>query len=118
MAYQVLTTDEGRIITDTAIGLRLQVNEQNATTIPENSAYCLATLYRIQGGFLPGKVFIFRALTATGLEDLKKAVDFFFLILLDTELYITEIPKDSLLFEQETQRWYGTANLIGDSRAE
>ncbi|MCR8560306.1 hypothetical protein KXD93_21820 [Mucilaginibacter sp. BJC16-A38] len=107
MAYRVLTAHNRMEIEDTDSGLRVVVNEKGKTRLPENSAYCLATLYRIKGGFIPDKIFVFRALNGIDLATLKKGVDFFFTTLLETELYIKEVPADSALFSQESARWYG-----------
>ncbi|MFD0751893.1 hypothetical protein ACFQZS_17195 [Mucilaginibacter calamicampi] len=70
------------------------------------SRYCIDTLYRIKGGFVPEKIFVFQT-ESMGLEVLKKAVDFYFTTLLETELYVKEVPQDSALFEQESLRLFG-----------
>jgi len=41
---------------------------------------------------------------------LKKLAVFFFASLLDTELYVVEIPRDSALFPQEALRIFGTGD--------
>ena len=110
MAYQILTADSGTVIADTNTDLWVQVNEQKEVKIIANSAYCLATLYRIKGGFVPEKVYVFQARKAD-LETLKNAVDFYFTNLLETELYVKEVPQDSTLFAAEAVRLYGT-NVI------
>ena len=110
MAYQVLTADSGTVIADTDTDLWVQVNERKEVTMVENTAYCLATLYRIKGGFVPEKVYVFQA-RKVDLTTLKNVVDFYFSTLLETELYVKEIPQDSLLFPQEAVRIYGTAIL-------
>jgi hypothetical protein len=107
MAYQVLTAHNRTVIADIDSGLRVQVNEKGKIILPENTAYCLATPYRIKGGFIPEKVFVFQALNGTDLAALKKSVDFFFTTLLETELYVKEVPPDSALFAQETARLSG-----------
>lgn len=107
MAYQVLTAPNRTVIADIDSGLRVQVNEKGKITLPENTAYCLATQYRIKGGFIPEKVFVFQALKGTDLVALKKSVDFFFTTLLETALYVKEVSPDSALFAQETARLNG-----------
>src|ERR1700744_5504767 len=107
MAYQVFIADGCSIITDEDSDLKVQVCEKAVAALPENMGYCLATLYRIKGGFIPEKVFLFRALTDIGLEELKRTVDFFFLTRLATALYIKEVPQDSSYFQQEALRLYG-----------
>lgn len=107
MAYQVLTANNGLLILDTDSGLSVQVYEKKEAVVVKNTAYCLATLYRIKGGFIPEKVFRFQALQGTNLDTLKRAVDFFFGTLLETDLYIKEVPPDSTLFAEEATRIYG-----------
>lgn len=107
MAYQILTADNRMVLVDQASGLRVQVEENKGAEIAAITAYILATLYRVRGGFVPEKVFVFRALTETSLETLKKAADFFFCTLLETELYVKEVPPDSVLFAEEAVRIYG-----------
>jgi len=99
---------------DTTSGIQVKVRKKDKSENAGNTAYCLATLYRIKGGFMPEKVFVFEAVTATDLENLKKAVDFFFLTLLETELYVKEVPPDSALFAQEAERLYGKIEKITD----
>ena len=110
MAYQVLTADSGTVIADTNTDLWVQINELKEVIIAGNTAYCLATLYRIKGGFVPDKVYVFQA-RKIDLTTLKNVVDFYFSTLLETELYVKEVPQDSSLFPQEALRIYGTAIL-------
>jgi hypothetical protein len=117
MAYQVLTADSGTVIADTGSELWVQVNELKETVIARNTAYCLATLYQIRGGFIPEKVYVFQA-RKIDLSTLKNVVDFYFATLLETELYVKEVPQDSALYEQETARLYGTVSFFCGSGAE
>ncbi|WP_439697460.1 hypothetical protein ACFGVS_03395 [Mucilaginibacter sp. AW1-7] len=110
MAYQVLTADSGTVIADTDSDLWVQVNELNEVTITKNTAYCLATLYKVNGGFIPEKVYIFQS-RKVDLVTLKNVADFFFMTLLETDLYVKEVPQDSALFPQEAARIYGTVIL-------
>jgi hypothetical protein len=112
MAYQVLNADSGTVIADTNSDLCVQVNELKDVTLAENTAYCLATLYQIKGGFIPEKIYSFQS-KKVDLETLKNVVDFFFTTLLETELYVKEVPSDSALFSQEAARLYGTVILAG-----
>jgi len=73
----------------------------------ENAADCLATLYKIKGRFIPEKIFVFLSLTEISLKGLKKTVDFFFSTLIETELYVKEVPQDSILYPEEALRLYG-----------
>jgi len=107
MAYQVLTADNKTLIIDTEAGLQVKVKEGDKQNVAENTAYCIATLYKIKGGFVPEKVYVFEAVTATDLAKLKLVIDFFFTNLLDTELYVKEVPPDSTLFAEESIRLYG-----------
>jgi hypothetical protein len=62
-------------------------------------------LYTVKGGFVPVKVYQFQAVSEPAdAESLKKLAVFFFASLLDTELYVVEIPRDSALFPQEALR--------------
>lgn len=117
MAYQVLTADSGTVIADTSSDLWVQVNELKETIIAPNTAYCLATLYQIRGGFIPEKIYVFQA-RKIDLSILKNVVDFYFTTLLDTELYVKEVPQDSVLYEQEAARLYGTVSVFFGSGAE
>ncbi len=127
MAYQVLTADERTLIVDTETGIQVRVREKINKHTEGSKAYCLATLYRISGGFIPEKVYIFEAVNNAGLAQLKKLVDFFFTTLLETELYVKEVPQDSLLYKEEALRLYwknqeemndGTASTICTGRTE
>jgi hypothetical protein len=73
-------------------------------------AYCLGSLYRIKGGFIPEKIYVFQSRKGE-LATLKDVVDFFFTTLLETEHYVKEVPRDSALFAQEALRLY-VANVI------
>jgi hypothetical protein len=52
------------------------------------------------------------------LSTLKDVVDFYFTTLLETELYVKEVPQDSALFEQEAVRLYGTVSVFCGNGAE
>lgn len=108
MAYHVLTENNKTIIADS--DLRVFVNDIKEVVMTERRYYCLATLYKIKGGFIPERVYLFQS-TQVELPTLKNAVDFFFTTLLETELYVKEVPQDSALFPQEAARLYGTAIL-------
>jgi len=114
MAYQVLTADNRTLIVDIESGIQVKVNEKNKGKNKEITSYCLATLYRIKGGFIPEKVYEFEAVTGTDLLSLKQAVDFFFTTLLETELYVKEVPPDSAFFAEEAERLYGKTEEIKD----
>ena len=114
MAYQVLTADNRTLIVDIESGIQVKVKEKNKGKNKEITSYCLATLYRIKGGFIPEKVYEFEAVTGTDLLSLKQAVDFFFTTLLETELYVKEVPPDSAFFAEEAERLYGKTEEIKD----
>jgi hypothetical protein len=116
MAYQVLTVDNRTVIEDKHADLQVQVIDGKVAIDIENTPYCLATLYLVKGGFMPEKVFIFQALKKTSLEMLKRSVDFFFSTLLETELYVKEVPPDSALFAEEAERIYGRNEVKADGR--
>jgi hypothetical protein len=45
------------------------------------------------------------------LAVVKQAIDFFFTTLLDTELFVKEVPKDSVFFPQESAKLFGSLIL-------
>jgi hypothetical protein len=79
--------------------------------VPANTAYCLATQYEIKGGFVPKMVWVFET-DESDLMALRKFVDEYFIMVIGSELYIKEVPQDSLLFEQEALRLYGKSSHI------
>ncbi len=111
MGYQVLTAGKRTEITDLENKVRVAVFEQDKKILMAGTAYCLATQYRVKGGFIPEKVFVFEAVATVDMMIVKQAVDFFFTTLLDTELYVKEIPKDSALLPQESAKLFGNPIL-------
>lgn len=79
--------------------------------LPANTAYCLATEYIINGGFVPKMIWVFET-DDHNLEALKQMVDDHFATVLKTDLYVKEVPQDSALFNQEAERLYGTVNIV------
>jgi len=79
--------------------------------LPADTAYCLATQYQIKGGFIPKMVWVFET-DEPDLDALRKFVDDYFATVIGTDLYVKEVPQDSLLFEQEALRLYGKASPI------
>jgi hypothetical protein len=79
--------------------------------LPADTAYCLATQYQIKGGFIPKMVWVFET-DEPDLDALRKFVDDYFATVIGTDLYVKEVPKNSLLFEQEALRLYGKASPI------
>jgi hypothetical protein len=45
-------------------------------------------------------------------------VDDYFAIVIETDLYVKEVPQDSALYAQEALRLYGTADIIRTVGAE
>ena len=84
----------------------VRIHEQRGK-LPANTAYCLATEYQIKGGFVPKMVWVFET-DEPDLEVLKRFVDEYFATIIGTALYVKEVPQDSLLFNQEAERLYGT----------
>lgn len=111
MGYQVLTAGKKTEITDLDNKVRVAVFEQDKKYSMAGTAYCLATQYRVKGGFIPEKVFVFETMTIVDVAVVKQAVDFFFMTLLETDLYVKEIPKDSALFPQESVKLFGSPIL-------
>lgn len=114
MRYQVSIIGKMTIVADTESAFRMVAMEKELTTLQPETAYGLGTLYQIKGGFVPTKVFsftivdIFEQSAREGdVNELKAAMDFFFLTLLSTELYVKEVPRASSLFSQEAARIYG-----------
>lgn len=104
MGYEVINTGEETLIKGADLQVRVCAGSGYA-----GSAFALGNLYVVKGGFMPSKVYVFEVLNEpdVSLEALKKVMDFFFSVLLDTEWYIKEIPPASALFAQEAERWYG-----------
>jgi len=111
MAYQVLTAGKRTEITDLDSKVRIAVFEKDKKSSFEGTAYCLATQYKIQGGFVPEKILIFQTKAVVEVAVVKQAIDFFFLTLLETELYVKEVPRDSVLFPQESAKLFGNPIL-------
>ena len=111
MGYQVLTAGKRTEITDLENKVRIAVFEQDKKVSAAGTAYCLATQYRVRGGFVPEKIFIFQTTTVVEVTVVKQAIDFFFMTLLETELYVKEVPRDSVLFPQESAKLFGSPIL-------
>ncbi len=103
MAYQVTTIAKKTVVSDADI--RVFVSEKQGK-VEQLQPYCQATLYSIKGGFIPEKVFVFQT-ESYDLDALKKVVDFYFTTLMETELYVKEVPQDSALFAQQATRLFG-----------
>ena len=78
---------------------------------PVNTAYCLATQYVIKDGFVPKMIWAFET-DDLNLAMLKNFVDDYLVTVIGTELYVKEVPQDSVLYEQEAQRLYGTVSVF------
>jgi hypothetical protein len=104
MGYEVISSGEETLI----MGPEMQVKVRIGPAIL-GPAFALGHLYKIKGGFVPVKTYVFEALETgdISLGELKKTMDFFFSVLLDTEWYVKEVPPGSSLFTQEAERWYG-----------
>lgn len=111
MGYQVLTAGKRTEITDLDNKVRVAVFEKDNQASAAGTAYCLATQYRVQGGFIPEKIFIFQTMTVVEVAVVKQVIDFFFTTLLETELYVKEVPQDSVLFPQESAKLFGSPIL-------
>lgn len=111
MGYQVLTAGKRTEITDLNSKVRVAVFEQNKNSSTAGTAYCLATQYQIKGGFIPEKIFIFQVMAVVEVALVKQVIDFFFTTLLETELYVKEVPRDSVLFPQESTKLFGSPIL-------
>ncbi len=111
MKYQVLTAGKRTEITDLENKVRIAVFEKDQQGSVAGTAYALATQYRVEGGFVPEKVFVFQTIAVVELALIKQAMDFFFTTLLDTELYVKEVPRDSPFFPQESAKLFGSPIL-------
>ncbi|RFZ91292.1 hypothetical protein D0C36_20395 [Mucilaginibacter conchicola] len=114
MGYEVSRENGAEIISVTESGLKVVVREKKRAGVPAGKPYLLVTEYIISGGFVPARVMLFEALSDPGLEALKAVADFYFGVLLDTELYVKEVPADSSLYGEEAVRLYGTGFLKDD----
>lgn len=79
--------------------------------LPADTAYCLATQYRVKGGFIPQMIWVFET-DEPDLAALRAFVDDYFATVIGTDLYVKEVPQDSALFPQEALRLYGTVDAI------
>lgn len=111
MAYQVLTAGKRTEITDLDFNIRIAVFDQDKKISPAGTAYCLATQYKVQGGFIQERVLVFQTIAVVELAVFKQAIDFFFTTLLETELFVKEVPKDSAFFPQESAKLFGSIIL-------
>lgn len=102
MKYEVVYTEQETVITIDGVKARVSINQPVTGT-----AFALGTLYEDHKGFTPVKVYQFQAIGDADAESLKKLAGFFFASLLDTELYIVEIPRSSALFPEEARRIFG-----------
>ena|ERR1700761_1773663 len=102
MKYEVVYSEQETVITIDGVKARVGVSAPTPGT-----AFVLGTLYEEHKGFTPVKVYQFQAIGEAGSESLKKLAGFFFASLLDTELYILEIPRGSALFPVEAERIFG-----------
>jgi hypothetical protein len=102
MRYEVIYAEQETVVTIDGVKARINTN----AAVP-GTAFAIGTLYKDDGGFVPETVYQFLAVGAVDAESLKKLAVFFFASLLDTELYVVEIPRDSALFPQEAQRIFG-----------
>lgn len=108
MAYEVINNADETIIQDHELKLKVRVTQGIGT---EGTAFCLGTLYAEKSSYIPSKTYTFQIISDDpNAEEIKKLAIFFFASLLDTELYIIEIPRNSALFPQEAQRIFGNNN--------
>lgn len=109
MGYEVINTAEETIIRDVESGLKVKVTVNTGTP---GTAFCIGTLYTVERSFTPLKVYLFQVISEgdADAQSVKKMAVFFFASLLDTELFIVEIPHDSALFPQEAARIFGGIN--------
>lgn len=114
MEYEVTTTAGTMVIKAANSGLQVRIDQQATAETKAQTAFAIATLYEIKGGFIPVSVYVFTAIDLNGkdlpeasLEQLKALMDCFFLTILGTDLYVKEIPKTSTLFAEESIRLYG-----------
>ncbi|MFD0749127.1 hypothetical protein ACFQZS_03175 [Mucilaginibacter calamicampi] len=112
MRYQVLTAGKRTEIHDLEEKVRITIFEKDQQNSAAGTAYGLATQYRVKGGFVPEKVFVFQTEVLVEVALVKHAMDFFFTTLLETELYVKEVPRDSALFPQESAKLFGKPNLV------
>jgi len=109
MRYEVINKEDETVIMDNESGLKVRVTIGEATV---GTAFCLGTLYMARSSFVPTKIYVFQVMgdDIALLENIKNLAVFFFASLLDTELFIVEIPRSSALFPQEAERIFGEIN--------
>lgn len=109
MGYEVINAAKETTIRDVDSGLKVRITLNEGTS---GTAFCLGTLYAAKNSFIPQKVYLFQVINDGDIDadSVKKIAVFFFASLLDTELYIVEVPRNSALFPQEAQRIFGGTN--------
>ncbi len=88
---------------------RMSVEKDRQLAPGTNTAVLEALLYREEGVFVKNGNYVFEALdsdnkplsTDVDIDQFKLAVDFFFTSILNTDLYLKRIPKESSLCEGE-----------------
>jgi hypothetical protein len=104
MKVEVIYSGEETTITVDGVTAKVSIGKP----VP-GTAFALGTLYKDDRGFSPEKLYLFQAMNEVAdAENLKGLAVFFFCSLLDTDLYVVEIPRDSALFPQEAHRIFGT----------
>lgn len=105
MRYEVTYAAEETVINVDGIKAKVSLATLNAGT-----TFALGTVYiNERGGFVPVKIYQFQAMNnEANAEGLKGLADIFFGSLLDPDLYVVEITRDSALFSEEAQRIFGT----------
>lgn len=108
MGYEVINTTKETLINDSDTGLKVRISLNKPAP---GTAFAIGTLYTEKSGFIPLKVYLFHSINEdTDSESLKKVAIFFFATLLDTDLYVVEVPRDSSLFTLEAERIFGGTN--------
>lgn len=79
--------------------------------IRPGQAYAIATQYREQNGFIKERIWVFES-DEHDLSGLRVLIRDFFSLAVGTDLYVLEVPADSLFYEQEKERLYGTTGTL------
>lgn len=88
---------------------KMSVHKNRVVDTDAATAIIEGTLYREEGVFVQSCIYIFEALgddnrplaDGVSLDDFKRAVDFFFTQVLQTDLYLKGIPRTSSLCSRE-----------------
>lgn len=110
-AYKVSAAGNFTLIERSGQAFIVKVYPVNQPAQKQGTALLEGTLYKEEGSFMQVGAYVFEAVskyfepitTAISLEDFKSAAAFYFMSVLQTELYLVGIPAASALCPREMQ---------------